>query len=104
MTLNPGAALGGIAAAASAPPRPPPPAAGAGQKAAVGDDIKEKETYKITGRDMTALEEKIEQDNQNKALQRHFADISFYIMASLSVVLPLLFLSKHLLIPCSPKS
>ena len=56
-----------------------------------------KETYKITDKDLRDIDEQANKraDDQN-SLQRRWADFSFYFMASLSVILPLLFLGEHI--------
>ncbi|KAH8660022.1 hypothetical protein BX600DRAFT_438248 [Xylariales sp. PMI_506] len=102
VSVNVGAALGAVVAgAASNAPRPLPAAAGVGERGVNGEDKKDKVTYKITNKDVTAMEEKIEQNINSKPLQRHFVDVSFYIMASLSVILPLLFLLLAIVIGCA---
>ncbi|KAK0649541.1 hypothetical protein B0T16DRAFT_456949 [Cercophora newfieldiana] len=78
-------AVGGIASAAAAEPTRPPQT-----HLKNGDG---KETYKITEKDLKELDEKAaKEENDQNVLQRRWADFSFYFMASLSIVLPLLFL------------
>lgn len=53
---------------------------------------KNKITYKITEKDLEEMENKAKNKDIERPLTRHWTNISFYLMASLSIVLPLLFL------------
>jgi hypothetical protein len=55
---------------------------------------KEKLTYNLNVKDLNAIEANAEDE---RPLKRHWANFSFYLMASLSIVLPLLFICKFLL-------
>jgi len=78
-----------IGAAATAVPPPARAARGPGAGGKAG-----KVTYKVDERELNSMDEKIAQDAKDKPLQRHWANFSFYFMASLSVILPLLFVGK----------
>jgi hypothetical protein len=85
-----GAAMAMAAAGSQPPPRRPPPVAAA----VTGDTTnseKEKVTYKITAKDLNQMEEKTA-EKASRPLKKHWANMTFYIMASLSIILPLLFL------------
>ncbi|KAK1829561.1 hypothetical protein QBC39DRAFT_413233 [Podospora conica] len=88
------AAVGAVAAAALAPaPQQQKPAdrhLNPDAQQTNGDE-KGKGDYKVTVKDLKDLDEKAEETNENK-LNRRWANFSFYLMASLSVILPLLFL------------
>jgi len=61
--------------------------------ASPGDKEKEKVTYKITAKDLNQMEEQTAA-KASRPLQKHWANMTFYVMASLSIILPLLFLRK----------
>lgn len=90
-----GAAGGAItamaASAASAPPKPAPTAA---PNSSDKDDPRNKETYKVTAKDLEEMEKKSVDKDLEMPLRHHWTNFSFYLMASLSIVLPVLFLSK----------
>jgi hypothetical protein len=90
VTFNAGAAVSGLAQAAAGQPRPPPLAYAAGldEKGRGG-----KGGYKVTNKDLDKLDEKLKQETE-APLRRHWENITFYFMASLSVILPTLFLGK----------
>jgi hypothetical protein len=91
VTFNPGAAAGGMAqAAAGQAPRPPPLAHGAGPDAKGQGG---KGGYRITNNDLDKLDNKLKQETETP-LRRHWENFTFYLMASLSFILPTLFLSK----------
>ena len=95
ITIDAGAAVSGAAmatAAAGTQPaqRQPPTAA---TTASPGDKEKEKVTYKITAKDLNQMEEQTAA-KASRPLQKHWANMTFYVMASLSIILPLLFLRK----------
>lgn len=109
ITIDAGAAVQGaglaMAAAASQPPprQPVPvPAAAAGATSVAEPNKaaaeKEKITYKINAKDLNQMEEKTA-EKASRPLKKHWANITFYIMASLSIVLPLLFLRESLPVP-----
>ncbi|KAK0743996.1 hypothetical protein B0T18DRAFT_448539 [Schizothecium vesticola] len=92
----------GVAAAAitTAPPQQPPPAARRlpGNQPD-GDDAKDraangKSAYKVTVKDLKDLDEGAEKKEESqRGLERRWAAFSFYFMASLSIILPALFLA-----------
>ncbi|OIW25465.1 hypothetical protein CONLIGDRAFT_648490 [Coniochaeta ligniaria NRRL 30616] len=91
-----GAAMAAAAAGSQPPPRQPPPVA----TAAAGDKAtteKEKVTYKITAKELNQMEEKTA-EKASRPLKKHWENMTFYIMASLSIILPLLFLLLGLFI------
>ncbi len=80
-----------LGAPGAAPQKPPPYPTTENEKApGAGGQV----TYKIEEKHIQDVDEKASQD---RPLQRHWANISFYLLGSLSVVLPLLFLRKSLL-------
>ena len=80
-----------LAAPGAAPQKPPPyTTAENGKAPGAGGNV----TYKIDEKHLQEVDEKAAQD---RPLQRHWANISFYLLGSLSVVLPLLFVGKSLL-------
>jgi len=99
-------AAAGVAVAALAgggppqQPQPPPPTRQPPGREANGADAKAQEAngkqgYRVTVKDLNDLDEKAEQrEESQKALERRWAAFSFYFMASLSVILPLLFLGR----------
>ncbi|KAI9162714.1 FAD-dependent monooxygenase OpS4 [Paramyrothecium foliicola] len=108
ITMNLGNAIGAAALTASQAPRRP--AHMAKVNAEIDEDVppnenrkdtKEKTTYRITQKELKAIDAKMEEHSKTRSLQRHWADVSFYIMASLSVVLPLLFLILGIFIACA---
>ncbi|KAB5518905.1 hypothetical protein GE09DRAFT_506976 [Coniochaeta sp. 2T2.1] len=87
-----------MAAAGSQPPlRQPPPVATATTSGDKTTTEKEKVTYKITAKDLNELEDKTT-EKATRPLKKHWANMTFYIMASLSIILPLLFLILGLFI------
>ena len=54
----------------------------------------EKTTYKITIKDLKDLDEKAAEQEADAPLERRWAEFSFYLMASLSIILPALFLGE----------
>lgn len=98
------AAAGAAATAALAPqPQQPKPAdrhLNPDAQQANGDS-KTKGEYKVTVKDLKDLDEKAEREASENRLSRRWANFSFYLMASLSIILPLLFLSEFGLEPCS---
>ncbi|OIW29791.1 hypothetical protein CONLIGDRAFT_345385 [Coniochaeta ligniaria NRRL 30616] len=102
VTFDAGAALGGLAATAAAnaaaQPPPPPPGAQAAARAAQNADTaksdpeKEKHTYKITAKELADIEQATSEKATEKKLNRHWANLTFYFMASLSIILPSLFI------------
>ncbi len=89
VTFQSGAAANAVAAAITAPPQH-----SAAQPRATGpagqNSEKEKETYKLNITELNNIEQTAAEAEQ--PLRRHWANISFYLMASLSIVLPLMFL------------
>lgn len=90
-----GAAAGGIASAmaataAGAPPTRAPPAYST--TANNGANPSEKATFKVTAKELNAIEQQAAEKEAERSLHRHWANFSFYLMASLSIVLPALFL------------
>ena len=53
-----------------------------------------KETYNINIKELNKIESKAEETSE-RPLRRHWSNVSFYLMASLSIVLPVLFLSTY---------
>jgi hypothetical protein len=107
VTFDASGALGKVAAGAAAnaaakpqPPPPPPPGAQAAARAAQNggstnsDSEKEKHTYKITAKELADIEQAAAENVTEKKLNRHWANLTFYFMASLSIILPSLFLRK----------
>lgn len=89
VTFNSGVAANAAAAALTAPgqqPAPPPRSAQPAEKNA------KKETYNLNIKELNNIEQKAEETE--RPLKRHWANFSFYLMASLSIILPLLFLCK----------
>lgn len=76
---------------------PPPaktkdiPAAAAAASGAAKPKATEKVTYKMSDKDL----EKLDEDKPSSQLQHHWENISFYLMASLSIILPMLFVRKY---------
>jgi hypothetical protein len=62
---------------------------------------REKVTYKITAKELNQMEDKTT-EKATRPLKKHWANITFYIMASLSIVLPLLFLRESPSLPAVP--
>jgi hypothetical protein len=56
----------------------------------------EKVTYNINVKELEKIEQ--EREKKDRPLKHHWANISFYFMASLSIVLPLLFLRKYIIV------
>jgi hypothetical protein len=56
----------------------------------------EKVTYNINVKELEKIEQ--EREAKDRPLKHHWANISFYLMASLSIVLPLLFLRKYIMV------
>jgi hypothetical protein len=79
------------AGATSAPPKPAPTG---GSTISEKEDAKNKSTYRITVKDLEEMESKATAMDEERPLRHHWTNFSFYLMASLSVVLPLLFLRK----------
>jgi hypothetical protein len=69
--------------------------------AANGTNDKSKSTFKMTVKDLDKLEAQLLADE--KPLKRHWASATFYLLGSLAVILPALFLGKSRseIIPCS---
>lgn len=98
-----GVATAAVGAAAVAALTAPPPAKTAnrqlnsdaqqpnGQDSADG---KGKTAYRVTVKDLNDLDEKADRDAADRPLERRWAAVSFYLLASLSIILPLLFMSK----------
>jgi hypothetical protein len=59
---------------------------------AAGKDGNEKTTYNINVKELNKLEATMTENE--RPLKHHWANFSFYFMASLSIILPLLFLCK----------
>lgn len=98
-----GVATAAVGAAAVAALTAPPPAKTANRQlnsdaqqpnGQAGADEKGKSAYKVTVKDLNDLDEKAERDAADRPLERRWAAVSFYLLASLSIILPLLFLSK----------
>lgn len=81
------------AAGAQPPPRQPPPPAAATVTGDKASTEREKVTYKITAKELNQMEEKTA-EKASRPLKKHWENITFYIMASLSIILPLLFLRE----------
>jgi hypothetical protein len=85
-------------AAASVAPKPSQASAPAVSASTVPNPVKnatkDKVTYNITIADLENLEKKAMEKDMERPLRRHWTNFTFYFMASLSVVLPLLFLRK----------
>ena len=89
---------------AGAPPQKPAPAATttgntatttARQASAPGSSEKhEKITYKVTVGELDEADKKFAEKDEERSIRRHWTNIAFYLMGSLSIVLPVLFLSK----------
>ena len=95
-TFDGGGAAGGVASAfaataARAPSQPPPAYKTA---AANGANGSEKVTFKVTAKELNEIEQQAADKEAQRSLHRHWANFSFYFMASLSSVLPGLFLSE----------
>lgn len=88
-----GAAVAMTAAGAQPPPRQPPPPAAATATGDKASTEREKVTYKITAKELNQMEEKTA-EKASRPLKKHWENITFYIMASLSIILPLLFLRE----------
>jgi len=100
-------AVAGVAVAAMAgPPQPPPPARqppgpanqpNGADAQANGKAENGKGAYKVTVKDLNDLDEKAEKRQESETtLERRWAAFSFYFLASLSVVLPILFLGEFI--------
>lgn len=83
----------GAASAASAPQKPAPAVVPKGTPTAPNN--KEKTTYNVTVAEIEASEKKAAEKDLERPLRRHWTNFTFYFMASLSVVLPVLFLRKY---------
>lgn len=93
VTFNVGTAANVVATGlAGQPPRPPPPSYVAG---ATDKDDDKKNGAKVTIEDLDKMDKKLDQKARDGPLLRHWFDFSFYLMASLSVVLPVLFLGTY---------
>lgn len=89
---------------AGAPPQKPAPAATttgntatttARQASAPGSSEKhEKITYKVTVGELDEADKKFAEKDEERSIRRHWTNIAFYLMGSLSIVLPVLFLSR----------
>lgn len=55
---------------------------------------KNKITYHITAMDLEEMDKKAADKDIERPLRHHWTNITFYLMGSLSVVLPLLFLRR----------
>jgi len=106
VTIDAGAAVQGAAMAAAAAGTQPvqrqplsaavAPAAAPAAAPAPGDKEnaeREKVTYKITAKELNHMEDKTA-EKVSRPLKKHWANMTFYIMASLSIVLPLLFIRE----------
>jgi hypothetical protein len=92
--------------AAGAPPQKPAPAATAtgisatttARQAPAPDSSSkhEKITYKVTVGELDEADKKFAEKDEERSIRRHWTNIAFYLMGSLSIVLPVLFLSKFL--------
>jgi hypothetical protein len=92
--------------AAGAPPRKPAPAATAtgitatttARQAPAPDSSEKHEniTYKVTAGELEEADKKFAEKDEERSIRRHWTNIAFYLMGSLSIVLPILFLSKFL--------
>ena len=98
-----GIATAAVGAAAVAALTAPPPAKTANRQlnsdaqqpdGQNGADEKGKSGYRVTVKDLNDLDEKAERDAAERPLERRWAAVSFYLLASLSIILPLLFLRK----------
>jgi hypothetical protein len=83
------------AAATSMTTKAPPAPANANAPSTKPTEKKpsEKVTYNINVKELEKIEQ--EREKKDRPLKHHWANISFYFMASLSIVLPLLFLRKY---------
>ena len=54
----------------------------------------EKITYNVTATKLEEIENKAAEKDFERQLRRHLTNFTFYLMSSLSIVLPVLFLSK----------
>ncbi|KAH8671589.1 hypothetical protein BX600DRAFT_510254 [Xylariales sp. PMI_506] len=101
-----GSIITGLAAnAAAAPPPQAPPtvAVAAGLAEAQQRGIGEKggqQDYKVTVNDLDHIEKKAADKDTERTLRHHWSNFSFYLMASLSIILPLLFLLLSVFIIC----
>lgn len=86
-----GNAAGAMAASASQPPPRQAPQTTTPEKGNTGPSEKSNATPNVTAKEIDPLDEK---SSNIKPLQRHWANLTFYILASLSIVLPLLLLSE----------
>jgi hypothetical protein len=82
------------AAGSQPPPRQPPPVTAAPEDKTNLD--KEKVTYKITAKDLNQMEDETA-EKASRPLNKHWANMTFYVMATLSIILPLLFLREYAL-------
>ena len=89
------------AAAAGTQPAQRQPLPAAATAPAPGDKAtaeREKVTYKITAKELNQMEDTTA-EKVSRPLKKHWANMTFYIMASLSIVLPLLFIRELLVNP-----
>lgn len=92
--------------AAGTPPKKPAPAATATGitatinsrqiPAPVSSENHEKVTYKVTLGELDEADKKFAEKDEERSIRRHWTSIAFYLMGSLSIVLPILFLGKFL--------
>ncbi|KAH8660203.1 hypothetical protein BX600DRAFT_438418 [Xylariales sp. PMI_506] len=89
-TIQTTAALQAVGATATAFSNPKTPTPATANVKEVLD--KKKVTYKVTEKDAQEVDEKATAALQDKPLTRHWTGLSYYLMASLSIILPSLFL------------
>lgn len=88
-------ALATKAASGHPQPVPVPPISAAPISAAEKDAAeKNKITYKVTAKELEDMDKKAADKNLERPLKHHWSNFTFYLMASLSIILPLFFLSK----------
>ena len=85
------AGVAGLAASARNAEKQPPPST----TAAAAPGAKDEVTYKITEKDLEAMDNQAA-EKASHTLSRQWTNFAFYFMASLSIILPLLFLSEFL--------
>jgi hypothetical protein len=84
------AVANGVNARSDQPPPYPAPVVNPNQPAGTRDD--KKESYRLTVKELDKIEAGAAE--RERPLKRHWANVSFYLMGSLSIVLPLIFLGK----------
>lgn len=80
-----------VATAATVEVPPPAKTKDAAASGTAKPNASEKITYKMNEKDL----EKLDEEKPSSQLQHHWENISFYLMASLSIILPLLFVRKY---------